>query len=930
MSESSNKYDRLAMLILFMWPFVFLFRFNFGGLFPPEYFTLDVVHFYYPKVYLLKHLSEFKFPLWSPVEAGGFPFFSNPFNQACYPLNILLAIYYKLAGGFSWLDYQRFSTLGISMFAVFGYKWLRSLRVDLRPALFTMLVMAISYKVVGTMNRAPATHGLAWMTMILWGMTEVVLHGKRRKGGLLVVIATFMLFTNLYPYYIYYCIFLVPPYLLFLAFGGTRKAYTGIESIDLFASIKTLALSFATPLVLCLPFLINVRHTLATINTRSEASALYTKSGSFEFPDTLGALVCPPFSDMRGWYYFGLFALLIILLYIVNHFYCVSKRKPSKLILMTLFGYFLFITFLSYTNSLLFELFRNYFPGFGNFRAWGRLNVIMVFIFSLILSRAYNFLEEILLEPESRISDFKRKIFPFLGLFSLCYVVVLLTQVFLFSTMNYDHLWRLRILALFPEFQHYFYVYIGAIGFVVISLAVFLASRKTSSPFSLKTRRQMSFALIPILVFPIGLDVGYTSIYLRSHPNREFVSGPAHMERQDFDLQANLMTAFEAPKHSEYIKQIQMPVFFDKKTPMLSVRAGITFWMGSYTRFIEANSEVIPRREWRRLYKFKPDLKEFLGMNDGTKLYFSKRIDYPINSVADFLDDAYQHETSSDFQYFVYNYTGDVVDIAINAEKDGFFTLLDNYNKDWYVEVNEERAKIDKLFDTFKSVRVKKGLNYMHFRYDPPFFSILRRDGERVFPPRDAPLLVQKKHKKQKQSNAKKARIKNLKRLINERAATLSASKTVEWQPSVNLSITGQKIKSNIPVLWGGAGTVSSNRLGANLDGYLEFKINELQTTRFIGFSKQNVDNHFETIDYGIHITKEKQINLYHQGRRIREGIDVKVDDVLAIQRIQGHIVFRKNGVIVGLLEDETNSSLLIDLSFLSKGGSFESVRCSF
>jgi hypothetical protein len=90
----------LLPLFIFCWPIMYLFHhvFPING----QYTTTgnDFILLYYKyKVYLLAHLANFSFPLWSPSEAAGFPFYTNPFAQAFYPLNLPLAVWYKISGG---------------------------------------------------------------------------------------------------------------------------------------------------------------------------------------------------------------------------------------------------------------------------------------------------------------------------------------------------------------------------------------------------------------------------------------------------------------------------------------------------------------------------------------------------------------------------------------------------------------------------------------------------------------------------------------------------------------------------------------------------------------------------------------------------------------------------------------------------------------
>jgi hypothetical protein len=118
----------LLPLAVFCWPFLYLFRhvFPING----QYTAIGndfIVLYYKYKVYLLAHLADFSFPFWSPAEAAGFPFYTNPFAQAFYPFNLPLAAWYRISGGYNPLDHQVFTVLGISIFALGLFMWLRRL-----------------------------------------------------------------------------------------------------------------------------------------------------------------------------------------------------------------------------------------------------------------------------------------------------------------------------------------------------------------------------------------------------------------------------------------------------------------------------------------------------------------------------------------------------------------------------------------------------------------------------------------------------------------------------------------------------------------------------------------------------------------------------------------------------------------------------------
>src|ERR1700688_2873542 len=97
-------------------------------------------------MYFIAFLYEGHFPLWSPTEAAGFAFFSNPFVAAFYPLNILYFLSYGLFGGLTIWDYTMYTILGLSAYGLGLYFWLRRLAIDQAPALAAVLISLASLK----------------------------------------------------------------------------------------------------------------------------------------------------------------------------------------------------------------------------------------------------------------------------------------------------------------------------------------------------------------------------------------------------------------------------------------------------------------------------------------------------------------------------------------------------------------------------------------------------------------------------------------------------------------------------------------------------------------------------------------------------------------------------------------------------------------
>jgi hypothetical protein len=156
----AHAVKRFALpLLVFCWPIIYLFRHIFYVNGNIVVIGNDFYILYYKyKVYLLDCLANSHFPLWSPSESAGFPFYTNPFTQVFYPFNILLVLWYKAFGGYSTLDHQLFTVLGISIFALGLFMWLKLINKDIKAVVFAVLIMSVSFKVTELTRFPNAVH----------------------------------------------------------------------------------------------------------------------------------------------------------------------------------------------------------------------------------------------------------------------------------------------------------------------------------------------------------------------------------------------------------------------------------------------------------------------------------------------------------------------------------------------------------------------------------------------------------------------------------------------------------------------------------------------------------------------------------------------------------------------------------------------------
>lgn len=667
------KSQRLSVWLLpvsaFFYPVIFLIDFVTGAKTIENDFW---VLYYKYKVYLLSALSTGKFPLWSPSEAGGFPFYSDPFAQAYYPLNIPLAVFYKLTNGYSYLDHQIFTVLGVSIFCLGLYLWLNSLNYSRIISLFSAISISMSLKVTEILRFPNAVHTMAWMPFILLGCTLIFKNKQLKLGIYITSLSSLMLLTAGYPYFIYYSIFLIPPYLIYLKLS---KKYI--------ISIRTavfLVVAFAIPLLICSPYLFKVQQLLNQTTDRGGNSYSYSTAHVFGFTDTVGSLVFPPAAQAEGWYYFGIANLILIVLTVINQ--KLIKQKTN----LFLIGWTVIISYITYgKNSYLFDLLWKYLPGFGGLRVWGRLNIILVPILALLLAKAAASLK-------TMIKNVRKIDFLYVILISL---IIIMIQTYLYKGKIFNDYWTkyFENQTVFINESSYIFHSLWSGLFLLIALitAKFFPSRKYLFPFLLVTLMIISY-----------LD-------LKSLSLNQWVSN------QHADL----------AKISINIGRIDLASFTTKRsftydTISLSDQFNVgsieNWYFRGYISLLQRNQVDIHRPLNH------PEIAELLGVSKPKKIFFSPRIDY--QEVRTFLNDSIKYETASNFTYQINRYTGDQLELVVKTDQEGFLSFIDNWDPDWSALDDSKPVLIEKLFGTFKSIKIRQpGTSSIVFNYQPKLFN---------------------------------------------------------------------------------------------------------------------------------------------------------------------------------------------------------------
>ncbi|MDR3575293.1 MAG: hypothetical protein P4L50_15645 [Anaerolineaceae bacterium] len=707
---------RKLWVAIFIWPFIFLMPVV-APVINGQYIRIgnDFYHLYYQyKVYLLSGLVHGKIPLWAPFEAAGFPFYSNPFAQSFYPLNILLAFYGLVTKSYTILDHQDFTVLAVAIFGLGLYVWLNEFRLSKRSILFSTLVMSVSFKVVELLRFPNALHSIAWYPWILYSITKITKAKSTRDWLLnagLLIFAGICLATGGYPYDLYYAIFLIPPYLLVLIIPRLRSNLLGLVEVRWNQVIAALAASVGIILAVCLPYLFEMSLLLKQTTDRAGGSFAYSISYPFGIVDSLGSLVYPPAASPEGWYFFSILALLLILLLLFSKPIAIPEGEesaPSSVLIQInwfekifFIAWIALISYITYQqNSALFIFLWNYLPGFSSLRGWGRMNIILVPILALLVAIAYVNFENWLTAKNHSRSEKGRMIATLI----VCYLAIVIVQAhFWLSNFNNSY-WGtfVNFYSIFPALNHSYiakilFILLGAVSFGLLMVCLLLAQKGL---FQKKYAPQ--FLCVVLSLFAV-LELGNTGpftwtttpVFSTPTPRQ-----PALQNLSVYNLQSLSLT--------RTTKKAVPPL-----TPNFSTAIIPNWYFNRYVSFLNFAKSDLSARD------------QLLGMSASQRLFFSKSIQY--DALRPFIQDANRFSGKIQVTY----YDGDTLTARVSNPQNGFLSFIDNWDPDWRVLVDNRPQKLDQLFSTFKSVYLSQGSHTVEFKYSPQ--STLQNDWDKVF-----------------------------------------------------------------------------------------------------------------------------------------------------------------------------------------------------
>jgi hypothetical protein len=690
LKDRVNLINWMMPIIVFLWPLIIFWQ-----LILPSGFNKaignDFIHWYYSyKVYLMSNLRLLQIPHWSPAEAAGFPFSASPLTQTYYPLNLPYAVYAYFKGGITILSYQTFTILGISIFSLGLYFWLKSLKGNNYLILLVCLIIPVSYKLIETARFPNAVHTAAWYPWILLGLTRLF-QIKSVKAAIgwtaFLSFVGFNLISAGYPYFVYYLIFLVPFYGLLLAIPKFRVQLLRNQTTPrwrlILASITTTGTLL---LILLLPYLKQMSDLLVQTTNRIDQNQAWA-SGAFSATprDFIGSVIFPPAAITEGWFYFGIFSLVLIIFFLIASF-TKPQFPPGHLFTQGLALVFLvwivLIIYLGWDNNsspwnIPWMLLWKYLPGFNRLRVWARINILLLPVIALLLVRALGYFYNML--DDRKLLQSSRRAIIFSGGIS---IGILFFQIFNNNPEKFSRYWDWMETG-----SPINYIILAGISILLFFSTIWIASQDY---FRTTSKLPLAVFLSLFLIFDsrggqispwIWIQEGKTSYLTKTHSARIIESGQIQLP------------------DSRVEKTIPIPLNGD-----FNVEANRISW--HFQRYVEFLDQTDHQEIDRQI---------LLGQEGGQLFFFTRNIDY--QDIKSLLDD--HQVTNEQVSSKVIKYSGDEVILEINTNQDIYLSYIDNWDPNWRAYLNGEEISITLLFGTFKSVALPAGNHQVKFVYQP-------------------------------------------------------------------------------------------------------------------------------------------------------------------------------------------------------------------
>ena len=154
----------------------------------------------------------------------------------------------------------------------------------------------------------------------------------------------------------------------------------------------------------------------------------------------------------------------------------------------------------------------------------------------------------------------------------------------------------------------------------------------------------------------------------------------------------------------------------------------------------------------------------------------------------------------------------------------------------------------------------------------------------------------------------------------------------VEWAQQVGVSYDSntKTLTKTDPSPGPNSGAISVNVLSSGESGSMHYTLPQTDADiKLIGLSVANTSVHYTSVDYGF-VYVQGQLLIYESESVIGNYGATMAGDEFSVERIQGSIVYKKNGVILRTVSTNMDQALYVDVTFMNPGASFMNVLTSF
>jgi RHS repeat-associated protein len=157
--------------------------------------------------------------------------------------------------------------------------------------------------------------------------------------------------------------------------------------------------------------------------------------------------------------------------------------------------------------------------------------------------------------------------------------------------------------------------------------------------------------------------------------------------------------------------------------------------------------------------------------------------------------------------------------------------------------------------------------------------------------------------------------------------SSLYTGQPVVWTGLTNVTITGETLVNTGSGNWA-AGGASTQTLAGGTDGWVEYTIVKTSPRVAVGLSDVNSSNNVTTTDFAWDINGTA-LRPFENGTAKGTAILPVPGDVLRVERVNGKIYYKRNGLIHYTSAVTSTSQLIADVAFHQNGASISKVRLS-